>query len=1042
MNSKPYSISRQRSAVPMPKIAWSLLVFSMFISAHAYGQYVYPPLDFGTVDVGKTTQLDLKYFDDNPGICFQFSGFVLTGQNPGDFKIVGNTCDDGCLHTPFTCTVSVAFTPGDEGPRTAELEIFLTCSYDDGSPCTVAGGNPAIQPLKGNVDVSVTAQPPNAALITVNVDTVTLLIEGLGPSLGGVADPVLEVRDGIQNLIGLNNDWKDTQASTISGTGHAPSNLLESAVLLDLTKGTYTVTEEGNCGNKGTGEIAVYEISPHKLDTPVATSAPTTTGIDTDLDALPDEWEKSGMSVVTNTSDEDVCYPGDVRALAPDGKFVALNKMGANPTKKDIFVHADWMSGGTPYDLKPTDFAMLRVIDAFALEGINLHIDVGPESVLLDGVGGVWGDLSQAHAIGFSPATGSWDPTFTTLSLGELELIKATVDSSGHGFLASGREKTFHYALFANAVGCEFCRVIGAATTPGNELLLGLGSLAKRSYYGAPMPFSIIEMDQSTIFMHELGHNLGLRHGGLDDVQDKPNYLSLMNYLFTPNGVLNSDGTRSFDYSRVQLPTLGEDQLDEGIGIQDPALHRTLWFTEKQPSVEKCPASPPPFNPPDYAYNALFLPSAQLDWDQDTKIDVDRVAVDINGSGSTDPALIGFDDWSALAFTGDGTIGVPKSQSNKAWRSNVAPMDDMLSEPSIDEVLPALPKYLFDEEINAPEDIVVVSPQTGAAPLTVNFDGTGSTAVTGTIVDWSWDFGDGSTGSGPTVTHVYQAVGDYYAKLKVTDSNDRINLVPLLYHVVAAAPTARLANISTRLNIGTGDNVLIGGFIITGTDNKNVIIRAIGPSLPVSGKIADPILELHDASGAVLATNDNWGDAPNKQAIIETTIPPSNDLESALIASLPANNAAYTVIVRGVNDTTGVGLVEAYDLDSSANSQLANISTRGLVQTGDNVMIGGFIVTGNTDNKVIVRAIGPSLPVTGPLADPTLELFDANGASLGFNDNWRSDQEAEIIATTVPPTNDLESALVQTLAPAPYTAIVRGVNNTAGVALVEAYDLQ
>ena len=181
-----------------------------------------------------------------------------------------------------------------------------------------------------------------------------------------------------------------------------------------------------------------------------------------------------------------------------------------------------------------------------------------------------------------------------------------------------------------------------------------------------------------------------------------------------------------------------------------------------------------------------------------------------------------------------------------------------------------------------------------------------------------------------------------------------------------------LANISTRVTVETGDMVLIGGFIVTGTEPKKVIVRAIGPSLPVAGKLANPTLELYDASG-LLVSNDNW--KSTQQAEIEaTTIPPPNDLESAIVATLPANNSAYTAIVRGANNTTGVGLVEVYDLDRTVDSKLANISTRGLVQTGDDVIIGGLIVLGADPQNVIVRAIGPSLPVAGRLADPMLEL--------------------------------------------------------------------
>ena len=251
-------------------------------------------------------------------------------------------------------------------------------------------------------------------------------------------------------------------------------------------------------------------------------------------------------------------------------------------------------------------------------------------------------------------------------------------------------------------------------------------------------------------------------------------------------------------------------------------------------------------------------------------------------------------------------------------------------------------------------------------------------------------------------------------------------------------PPTVLANISTRLRVETSDNVLIGGFIITGTQPKRVIVRAIGPSLPLPGALADPVLELHDSSGGLIASNDNWR-SDHEAEIIATGIPPTNDLESAIVATLPANSSAYTAIVRGVNNGTGIGLVEAYDLDRTVDSKLANISTRGLVQTDDNVLIAGTIVLGQTSQNVIVRAIGPSLNLPGELADPTLELRDGNGGLIRSNDNWRSDQEAEIIATGIPPTNDLESAIVATLpaSGASYTAIVRGVNGTTGVAVVE-----
>ena len=265
--------------------------------------------------------------------------------------------------------------------------------------------------------------------------------------------------------------------------------------------------------------------------------------------------------------------------------------------------------------------------------------------------------------------------------------------------------------------------------------------------------------------------------------------------------------------------------------------------------------------------------------------------------------------------------------------------------------------------------------------------------------------------------------------------------------VTKIGEASRLLNIATRLRVQSGENVLIGGFIITGTDPKKVIIRGIGPSLAqfFSGALADPTLELFQGN-TLLASNNDWKE--NEAEVAATGIPPSNDLESAIVRTLPPGN--YTAIVRGNGDATGIGVVEAYDLDQAANSKFANIATRGFVDTDDNVMIGGLIVgpSGGASAKVVVRALGPSVPVSGPLGDPTLELHDVNGTTIATNDNWKIDdqtgqsQEAAIRATTIPPPNDLESALIATLAPGNYTAIVRGKNNTTGVGLVEVYNLQ
>jgi phospholipase/lecithinase/hemolysin len=260
------------------------------------------------------------------------------------------------------------------------------------------------------------------------------------------------------------------------------------------------------------------------------------------------------------------------------------------------------------------------------------------------------------------------------------------------------------------------------------------------------------------------------------------------------------------------------------------------------------------------------------------------------------------------------------------------------------------------------------------------------------------------------------------------------------------APLGKALNISGRVAVGTGDNVAIGGFIVTGSDPKKVIVRGIGPSLTqynVPNALQDPTLELHDQSnGAVIAFNDNWKDTQQTE-IEQSGLAPSNDAESAIVATL--NPGAYTAILQGKNNGTGIGLVEVYDLDPTANSTLANISTRGFVGTGDNVIIGGFIVGDGEHPIMEVRAIGPSLMSSGvadALLDPTLELHDQNGTLLASDDDWRDGQESAIQASGLAPSDDRESAIVASLGPGNYTAVVRGKNNTTGVALVEVYRIE
>jgi hypothetical protein len=276
-------------------------------------------------------------------------------------------------------------------------------------------------------------------------------------------------------------------------------------------------------------------------------------------------------------------------------------------------------------------------------------------------------------------------------------------------------------------------------------------------------------------------------------------------------------------------------------------------------------------------------------------------------------------------------------------------------------------------------------------------------------------------------------------------ANDGVHTVAYDALVVHVTARGSLGNISTRVDVRNGQNVSIGGFIIPGSTAKNVIVRAIGPSLSeagVPGALADPTLELRDSSGMLLQANDNWKDT-QEQAIRATTLAPTNDLESAIVA--PLQPGAYTAVVSGRNSTTGIGLVEVYDLQRTSSSKLVNISTRGSVGTGQNVMIGGLILLGPDPTRVLFRAIGPSLLGAGvplALADPQLELFDAQGTRIATNNNWRDTQEAAIQATGAAPADNAEAAILADLNPGNYTGVVSGVNGGTGTALIEAYYLQ
>ncbi len=262
---------------------------------------------------------------------------------------------------------------------------------------------------------------------------------------------------------------------------------------------------------------------------------------------------------------------------------------------------------------------------------------------------------------------------------------------------------------------------------------------------------------------------------------------------------------------------------------------------------------------------------------------------------------------------------------------------------------------------------------------------------------------------------------------------------------VVALPSGTMLNVSTRAFVQPGDNVMIGGLIISGTDPKRVLLRAVGASLThagIAGVLADPKLDLYDSSGKLIASNDSWqSNATDAAAVVATGLTPNDDREAAMIVDL--HPGSYTAILSGSTGGQGVALFELYDLNQNS-SRIANIATRGKVDSGDKVMIAGFIVGGTQPNNLIIRALGPSLAaagLNGALTNPVLDLYNGNGSLIVTNDNWRDSQQNQIVASSLAPQDDREAAIAATLSPGNYTAIVRGAGGSKGVALVEVYNV-
>ena len=439
----------------------------------------------------------------------------------------------------------------------------------------------------------------------------------------------------------------------------------------------------------------------------------------------------------------------------------------------------------------------------------------------------------------------------------------------------------------------------------------------------------------------------------------------------------------------------------------------------------------------------------------------------------------------SVGFTGDNATTVPgqnqyQRKHNPAvnWQANDAPDNNHLSPtlnqpfsafPTTDAGFVALPtvSLVVPNEQNDMHDGSIAAGDTWLSQNMEAFRTWASTHNSVLIVTWDEDSNNTATNQIATIFNGQNIRSGLYSEASVERAAglgvDHFNILRTIEDIYGLGTCnavndgmrlpiidlfiASVQNISTRVRVLLDDNVLIGGFIVSGNAPKKVFLRAVGPSLTafgVPGALQDPTLDLEDGNNAPIESNDDWQSAPEPERteIANSALKPNDVRESAIVRTLTPGR--YTAIIRGKGRTTGVALVEAYDIDSTADSQFGNISTRGVVGTVDDVMIAGFIAA-NGNAKVLVRALGPSLSafgVTGALQDPTLDLKDSNGTVVLSNDNWRSGSTAGDIPPGFTPADERESALVKTLAPGRYTAIVSGVGSATGVGLVEVYNLR
>lgn len=583
---------------------------------------------------------------------------------------------------------------------------------------------------------------------------------------------------------------------------------------------------------------------------------------DTDGDSLYDAWEKFGLLI-----------PGTPEV------YINLPGMGASPGHKDLFVHADWMedAGNPSLGLRPSIIDQFRIISSFAMAplknpdgkaGVNMHLDLGPDSIMNPETGQSWGTLSRAGAVPYANTIGWFDTVTQVFDWTAVDSLK------GLRFAPAQRKAVFHYMCFCSNLGNLGSTSGISRIDPKSRSTDFLVTLASWSPAGGTSSAKI------GTFIHELGHGLGLIHGGVDQVNQKPNYQSVMNYMYQAVGLQYADGRREFDYSRKALPTLNENSLIEGIGISDADGRHAFW----SPLTGACASNPNSY------YTSLVYPA--LDWNCDgamtagpQKVEINRTACIASGSdgtlettahpndivfegrifaganwvcdstaASTDSqvftpgtllqpdTLVGAEDWSRVRFDQgavgrvDGSASLFRATDSRpiVGQQEPATLTPLSDDNDYASLRALVPPEVFDADLFAPVDVVSTGPRVSYGAIEVSFDGSGSyDADGGNIVSFEWDFGDGATATGMFSGHTYAQPGVYFASLKVVDDDGRRNLSPdrvritvhhLLGDVRLEPEIVVSGNQSSGLVELAGPAPAMGAVITLTTDNPAVIV--------------------------------------------------------------------------------------------------------------------------------------------------------------------------------------------------------------------------